>query len=79
MSSILYFTFGPGLKFFPNVDSDNILISVKVKESLSAKERDLILKKVEENIWVLKKKFYVFMLDQEIFQITLLPKFNWNL
>jgi multidrug efflux pump len=29
-SNILYFTFGPGLKFFPDVDSDNILISVRV-------------------------------------------------
>ncbi|QUI60504.1 efflux RND transporter permease subunit [Wolbachia endosymbiont of Spodoptera picta] len=60
LSSILYFTFGPGLKFFPNVDSDNILISVKVKESLSAKERDLILKKVEERILGVKKEIYVF-------------------
>ncbi|WP_225538227.1 hypothetical protein [Wolbachia endosymbiont of Mansonella perstans] len=48
--SILYFTFGPGIKFSQKVDSDNILISVKVKESLSAKERDLVLKEVEERI-----------------------------
>ncbi|MDG7055193.1 MAG: efflux RND transporter permease subunit [Wolbachia endosymbiont of Menacanthus eurysternus] len=56
--SILYFTFGPGVKFFPKVDSDNILIRVKAKESLSAKERDLILKEVEERISGIKKEIH---------------------
>ncbi|MDR2609450.1 MAG: efflux RND transporter permease subunit [Rickettsiales bacterium] len=56
--SVLYFTFGPGVKFFPKVDSDNILISVKAKESLSAKERDLILKEVEEHISGIKKEIH---------------------
>ncbi|MGL9731813.1 MAG: efflux RND transporter permease subunit [Wolbachia sp.] len=40
------------------MDSDNILISVKAKESLSAKERDLILKEVEERISGIKKEIY---------------------
>ncbi|MFJ5423282.1 efflux RND transporter permease subunit [Wolbachia endosymbiont of Drosophila barbarae] len=57
--SVLYFTFAPGVKFFPKVDSDNILISVKAKESLSAKERDLILKEVEERILSIEKEIHV--------------------
>ncbi|MCM1002072.1 efflux RND transporter permease subunit [Wolbachia pipientis] len=56
--SILYFTFGPGVKFFPKVDSDNILIRVQAKESLSAKERDLILKEVEKRISGIKKEIH---------------------
>ncbi|APR98735.1 efflux RND transporter permease subunit [Wolbachia endosymbiont of Folsomia candida] len=57
--SILYFSFGPGVKFFPKVDPDNILVSVKAKESLSAKERDLILKEVEERILSVEKEIGV--------------------
>ncbi|MFP3035770.1 MAG: hypothetical protein ACEY3A_01890 [Wolbachia sp.] len=40
------------------MDSDNILIRVKAKESLSAKERDLILKEVEERISGIKKEIH---------------------
>ncbi|WP_240991846.1 hypothetical protein [Wolbachia endosymbiont of Glossina morsitans morsitans] len=58
------------------MDSDNILISVKAKESLSAKERDLILKEVEERILSIEKKFMFLMLDQEHFQTTLSPEYN---
>ncbi|WP_264337478.1 efflux RND transporter permease subunit [Wolbachia endosymbiont (group B) of Dolichovespula media] len=79
LSSILYFTFGPGLKFFPNVDSDNILISVKVKESLSAKERDLILKKVEERILGVKKEIYVFYARSGKFSDNVIAKIQLEL
>ncbi|BEP33002.1 MAG: hypothetical protein WBIAU2_12290 [Wolbachia endosymbiont of Drosophila biauraria] len=41
------------------MDSDNILISIKAKESLSAKERDLILKEVEERILSIEKEIHV--------------------
>lgn len=51
--SVLYFTLGPGVKFFPKVDPDNILISVR------AKERDLILREVEERILSVKKEIHV--------------------
>lgn len=79
LSSILYFTFGPGLKFFPNVDSDNILISVKVKESLSAKERDLILKKVEERILGVEKEIYVFYARSGKFSDNVIAKIQLEL
>ncbi|UYC23662.1 efflux RND transporter permease subunit [Wolbachia endosymbiont of Aedes aegypti] len=79
LSSILYFTFGPGLKFFPNVDSDNILISVKVKESLSAKGRDLILKKVEERILGVEKEIYVFYARSGKFSDNVIAKIQLEL
>ncbi|KLT22966.1 multidrug resistance protein D [Wolbachia endosymbiont of Armadillidium vulgare str. wVulC] len=79
LSSILYFTFGPGLKFFPDVDSDNILISVKVKESLSAKERDLILKEVEERILGVEKEIYVFYTRSRIFSDNVIAKIQLEL
>ncbi|MGL9682244.1 MAG: hypothetical protein ACR5K2_04810 [Wolbachia sp.] len=63
--SILHFTLGSGVKFFTKVDSDNILISVKAKESLSAKERELILNEVEDRISGIKKRFMILMLNQE--------------
>jgi len=77
--SILYFTFSPGVKFFPKVDSDNILISVKAKESLSAKERDLILKEVEERISGIKKEVYASFAKSETFPDNVIAKIQLEL
>ncbi|NSM56524.1 efflux RND transporter permease subunit [Wolbachia endosymbiont of Atemnus politus] len=65
--SVLYFAFGPGVKFFPKVDSDNILISVKAKGNLSAKERDLILKEVENRILNMEKEVKIFYAKSGLF------------
>jgi multidrug efflux pump len=78
-SIILYLTFGPGLKFFPDVDSNNILISVEVQESLSAKERDLILKEVEERILGVEKEIYVFYARSGIFSDNVITKIQLEL
>ncbi|WCR57634.1 efflux RND transporter permease subunit [Wolbachia endosymbiont of Ctenocephalides felis wCfeJ] len=65
--SVLYFTCGPGVKFFPKVDSDNILISVKAQGNLSAKERDLILKEIENRILNMKEEVKVFYAKSGLF------------
>lgn len=81
--SVLYFAFGPGVKFFPKVDSDNILISVKAKESLSAKERDLILREVENRISNMEKEVKVFyaksgLFDDDVIARIQLELVDWN-
>ncbi len=77
--SMLYFTFGPGVKFFPKVDSDNILISVKAKESLSAKERDLILKEVESRILNMEKEVKVFYAKSGLFDDDVIARIQLEL
>ncbi|MDM8335679.1 efflux RND transporter permease subunit [Wolbachia pipientis] len=82
--SVLYFTFGPGVKFFPKVDSDNIFISVKAKESLSAKERDLLLREVENLILNVEKDVKVFYAKSGLFDDDVIAKIqlelvDWNL
>ncbi|MDR2831490.1 MAG: efflux RND transporter permease subunit [Rickettsiales bacterium] len=77
--SVLYFTFGPGVQFFPKVDSDNILISVKAKESLSAKERDLILREVESRILNMEKEVKVFYAKSGVFSDNVIAKIQLEL
>ncbi len=59
-ASIIYFKFGPGVEFFPNVEPDNALINVRAKGNLSVKERDLILKEVEDHILNMKDEVKIF-------------------
>lgn len=77
--SVLYFTFGPGVKFFPKVDSDNILISIRAKESLSVKERDLILKEVEKRILSAGKEIHVSYARSGTFSDNVIAKIQLEL
>jgi multidrug efflux pump len=58
--SILYFIVGPGVEFFPKVDPDNILISVRAKENLSVTEKNKILKEIEGRTLNIGKEINVF-------------------
>ncbi|MGL9726427.1 MAG: hypothetical protein ACR5KV_07770 [Wolbachia sp.] len=76
---MLYLTFGPGVKFFPKIDSDNILIIVRAKERLSAKERDLILKEVEKCILSIEKEVYVSYAKSGVFSDNIIAKIQLEL
>ena len=77
--SILYFAFGPGVKFFPKVDPDNILISVRAKESLSAKERDSILKEVEKRLMNIENEIHVAYARSGAFSDNVIAKIQLEL
>ncbi|MDB1135163.1 efflux RND transporter permease subunit [Candidatus Anaplasma sp. TIGMIC] len=50
LSTVMYFSFGPGVEFFPDVEPDRALIIAKSDNNLSVGERDLIILDVEEKI-----------------------------
>ncbi|WCR53379.1 MAG: Cation efflux system protein CusA [Wolbachia endosymbiont of Ctenocephalides orientis wCori] len=77
--SVLYFAFGPGVKFFPKIDPDNILISVRAKESLSAKERDSILKEVEKHLMNVEKEIHVSYARSGAFSDSIIAKIQVEL
>lgn len=77
--SVLYFAFGPGVKFFPKIDPDNILISVRAKESLSAKERDSILKEVEKHLMNVEKEIHVSYARSGAFSDDIIAKIQLEL
>ncbi|QXK91994.1 efflux RND transporter permease subunit [Neoehrlichia mikurensis] len=50
MSTITYFTIGPGVKFFPNIEPSMIIINVQTDSNLSIYEKSNIIKEIEEKI-----------------------------
>ncbi|QLK53308.1 efflux RND transporter permease subunit [Ehrlichia ruminantium] len=54
LSTFGYFTIGPGIEFFPSIEPERILITIKSNSNLSIAERDNILNKIEERIFNVK-------------------------
>lgn len=65
--SIVYFKFGPGVEFFPSVEPDNAVINVRAKGNLSVKERDLMLREVENHILDMKDEIKIFYARSGLF------------
>ena len=60
LTFFLYAQFGKGVEFFPNVEPDSALIQVHARGNLSIKEKDQIMRAIEEKILTLDgiKTFY---------------------
>ncbi|WP_339045376.1 efflux RND transporter permease subunit [Candidatus Mesenet endosymbiont of Agriotes lineatus] len=65
--SIVYFKFGSGVEFFPSIEPDNAVINVRAKGNLSVKERDLILREVEDHILDMKDEIKIFYARSGLF------------
>lgn len=50
VSFFTYHLFGKGTEFFPNVEPDSALITIRTSGNLSINERDAIVKKIEDKI-----------------------------
>ncbi|MGN7661696.1 MAG: efflux RND transporter permease subunit [Anaplasma sp.] len=50
LSTVVYFTMGPGMEYFPNIEPDGAVIEVKSDANLSMQEKDSIVRKIEEKI-----------------------------
>ncbi|WDM84946.1 efflux RND transporter permease subunit [Ehrlichia sp. JZT12] len=50
LSTLGYFTIGPGIEFFPNIESERMLITVRSSNNLSIHERNSILQEIEQRI-----------------------------
>ncbi|RZB13065.1 AcrB/AcrD/AcrF family protein [Ehrlichia minasensis] len=50
VSTLGYFIVGPGIEFFPNIDSERVLMTIRSSNNLSVNERDNILKEIEKRI-----------------------------
>lgn len=66
-ASVIYFKFGPGVEFFPNIEPDNAVIDIRAKGNLSIKERDLILREVEDHILDLRDEIKTFYARSGLF------------
>ncbi|AHX08420.1 efflux RND transporter permease subunit [Ehrlichia chaffeensis] len=49
-STFGYFMVGPGVEFFPNIESERMLITIRSNNNLSVHERNDILREVEQRI-----------------------------
>ena len=49
-STLGYFIVGPGTEFFPDIESERMLITIRSSNNLSVNERDNILKEIEKRI-----------------------------
>ncbi len=50
LATIAYFTIGPGMEFFPEIEPDRAVIEVKSDSNLSLQEKDEIIRCAEEKI-----------------------------
>ena len=50
LSTLGYFTIGPGVEFFPDIESERMLITVRSSNNLSVDERNNILQEIEQRI-----------------------------
>ena len=50
VSTLGYFIVGPGIEFFPSIDSERMLITIRANNNLSVHERSDILQEIEQKI-----------------------------
>ncbi|MGN7618465.1 MAG: efflux RND transporter permease subunit [Ehrlichia sp.] len=50
LSTLGYFTIGPGIEFFPSIESERMMINVRSSNNLSVYERNTIIQEIENRI-----------------------------